>query len=34
VSWTTPNGHACTDRDDAENIDGDSGAGAGTESGG
>lgn len=34
VSWTTPNGHACTDLDDAEIIDGDSGAGAGTESGG
>ncbi|MGN6274002.1 MAG: DUF3515 family protein [Protaetiibacter sp.] len=34
VSWTTPNGHACTDLDDAEIITGESGAGTGTESGG
>ena len=40
VSWTTPNGHECTDLDDAEIIDGSSGEGAddgadaGTESGG
>jgi hypothetical protein len=28
VSWTTPNGHECTDLDDAEIIDGSSGEGS------
>ncbi len=33
VSWTAPNGHECTDLDDAEIIDGSSGEGTGADAG-